>query len=545
MKMNNSNNNAKQSSVFLKHTSCDACGSSDGNSLYSDGHTYCHVCHTYAHGDDDEDTSLKRYNSSKGKIVYMTQPVEQQGQFKSMPDRGITLATCEKFGVTQDESKHYYPYADSEGTRVAYKVRTVGSKEFSIRGSFGSATLFGQHLFHSGGKYLTIYEGELDALAGYQLTGSQWPSVSIRNGAQAALKDCKAQYDWINSFESVVICFDADEPGTKAAKEVAELFGSKAKIVKHLNGYKDACDYLSTGATKEFVNAWWRAEAFKPDGIVNGNELWDALKKPQQKPDAAWPYKDLDAMLSGLRKRELITIAAGTGQGKSTFLRQLIHHLLTTTNDNIGMAFLEESPQRTALGIMSIEAKKPLHLPTTVYTEDELKDAYDATMGTGRCVLFNHFGSLDIDNVLNRLRFMVKAQNCSWLILDHYQMILSGMDTDERKGLDMLLTKLRTFVEETGVGLFGVSHTKRLDGKGLENGAEITLSALRGTQGISQLSDAVIGLQRDQQHEDAKVRNTTELRVLKSRFTGETGPAGKLYFDKGLNKLVELEEETL
>jgi twinkle protein len=140
---------------------------------------------------------------------------------------------------------------------------------------------------------------------------------------------------------------------------------------------------------------------------------------------------------------------------------------------------------------------------------------------------------------------MAKGMDCSWIILDHYQMILSGMDTDERKGLDMLLTKLRTFVEETGVGLFGISHTRRQEGKGLENGAEITLSSLRGTQGISQLSDAVVGLQRDQQHMDARTRNTTEIRLLKSRFTGETGPAGALFFNKHTNKLEEIAEETL
>ena len=75
----------------------------------------------------------------------------------------------------------------------------------------------------------------------------------------------------------------------------------------------------------------------------------------------------------------------------------------------------------------------------------------------------------------------------------------------------------------------------------MENGAEISLSSLRGTQGISQLSDAVIGLQRDQQHEDEKIRNTTEVRLLKSRFTGETGPAGHLYFSKSHNRLIEIE----
>ena len=528
----------RQPSKFLKHIPCEHCGSSDANSLYDDGHTHCFNCGTTEQENTIEERSVLRDSVAPKRM-------EIKGTVKSIPERGITQQTCEKFGVTQHEGKQYYPYANEGGAVIAVKSRTVADKSFSINGDFRAATLFGQHLFHSGGKYVTVYEGELDALAGYQLTGSQWPSVSIRNGAQAALKDCKAQYEWLNSFENIVICFDNDEPGIKASKEVAELFGQKAKIVKHKTGFKDACDYLIAGATKEFVNEWWRAETYKPDGIINGNELWEELCKPKQMPDASWPYKKLDEMLAGLRKRELITIAAGTGQGKSTFLRQLIHHLLKTTDDNVGMAFLEESPQRTALGIMSIEAGKPLHLPQTVYSEAELKAAYDATMGTGRCVLFNHFGSLDIDNVLNRLKFMVKAQNCSWLILDHYQMILSGMDTDERKGLDMLLTKLRTFVEETGVGLFGVSHTRRMDGKGLENGAEITLSALRGTQGISQLSDAVIGLQRDQQNDDETIRNTTELRLLKARFTGETGPAGSLYFDKKVNKLVEVVEESL
>ena len=531
-------------SKFIKHCSCEHCGSSDGNSIYDDGHTFCHVCQTYTNGRDD-DTGQNRTGKILQQVKQQTshQNMKQYGTTKAISDRGITTSTCEQYGVTQEEGKHYYPYTDDHGTTVAIKKRDVQTKTFSIAGDFSKATLFGQHLFGKGGKYITIVEGELDALAAYQMMGSKWPVVSIRNGAQAALKDIKGSFEWLDSFESIVICFDSDEPGMKASAQVAELFGAKAKVMKHQKGYKDACDYLILGADKRFVDQWWRAETYVPDGIINAADLWDDLNKPTQKPDASWPYKKLDDMLCGLRKRELITIAAGTGQGKSTFLRQLIHHLLMTTNDNIGMAFLEESPTRTAQGILSIEAKKPLHKPDVEITEDERRKAFDATLGTGRCIVFNHFGSLSIDNVLNRLKYMAKVQNCSWIILDHYQMILSGIDMDERKGLDMLLTKLRTFVEETGVGLFGVSHTRRIDGnKGLENGAEITLSSLRGTQGISQLSDAVIGLQRDQQAEDELLRNTTDVRLLKSRYTGETGPAGYLYFDKAINRLVEIEK---
>jgi twinkle protein len=222
--------------------------------------------------------------------------------------------------------------------------------------------LFGQQLFQGGGKALTICEGELDALAAFQMQGSLYPTVSIRNGAPAAKKDCQAQFDWIDSFDSIVLAFDADEPGKKSAQEVAELFGPKCRVMKMDPKLKDACGYLQAGQSKDFTNLWWRAEAYKPDGLINGTELWDELQKPQQKPDAYWPWKTIDTMLGHMRKQELITIAAGTGQGKSTFLRQLIHHLLMTTNDKIGMAFLEEAPKRTGLGLMSIEAQKALHI---------------------------------------------------------------------------------------------------------------------------------------------------------------------------------------
>jgi twinkle protein len=537
----------KKESKFLKHIPCEACGSSDGNSLYDDGHEYCHVCHTYKHSEDYE---IARYNSSKGNIVYLsktTQAIEQKGTFKAIPDRGISLATCEKFGVTQDESRHYYPYHDNDGSRVAYKVRSVSDKNFSITGNFTGATLFGQSVFHSAGKYITLYEGELDALAGYQLTGSQWPSVSIRNGAQAALKDCKAQYEWLNSFENIVICFDGDEPGIRAAKEVAELFGNKAKIVKHLNGYKDACDYLIAGATKEFVNAWWRAETYVPDGIVNAADLWEIVSKPEPPAEALYPFKGLNKLLYGLRKAELITVTAGSGLGKSQFLREILYHILKTTDWNVGGMFLEESTRKTARSLMSLHANKLLHLPDTPVTPEELKEAFDATLGTNRVYLFDHFGSTDADNICNRIRYMAKACDCRVVFLDHISIVVSGQDIgDERKAIDTMMTKLRTLVQELEITLICVSHLRRPNGNaGHEEGQAVSLSQLRGSGAIAQLSDAVITLERNSMAENEADRHTTKVAVAKNRFNGFTGPACHLRFDLTTGRMIETEEETL
>jgi twinkle protein len=72
------------------------------------------------------------------------------------------------------------------------------------------------------------------------------------------------------------------------------------------------------------------------------------------------------------------------------------------------------------------------------------------------------------------------------------------------------------------------------------------LSHLKGSQGISQLSDCVIALERNQQAEDAQEANTTTVRVLKSRYTGDTGKACSLLYNTNTGRMSELtDEETL
>ena len=541
-------------SRFLKHIACEHCGSTDANSLYDDGHTHCFKCGTTEHeGAYDERTVMR--DAVAPKKMNISTP----GLMKSIPDRGISQQTCEKYGVTQDDGKHYYPYTDEGGTRVAVKIRSVAEKSFSIGGSFKDATLFGQHLFHGGGKYVTVYEGELDALAGYQLTGSQWPSVSIRNGAQAALKDCKAQYEWLNSFESVVICFDADEPGKKAAKEVAELFGNKAKIVQHKSGYKDACEYLQAGATKEFVNEWWKASPYVPDGIINAADLWEEISKPEPVAEAQYPWAGLNKLLYGIRPAELITVTAGSGLGKSQFLREILYFLLKTTEWNIGGLFLEESTKKTALSIMSLEANKLLHIPKISFSrktegevaegvsEQELKEAFDATLGSNRIYLFDHFGSSDVDNISNRIRYMAKACDCRVVFLDHISIVVSGQDLgDERKAIDNMMTKLRTLVQELNITLICVSHLRRPQGnQGHEDGGSVSLSQLRGSGAIAQLSDAVITLERNSMAENEEERHLTKIAVAKNRFSGDTGPACKLQYNGYTGRMLEVQEEAL
>ena len=85
-----------------------------------------------------------------------------------------------------------------------------------------------------------------------------------------------------------------------------------------------------------------------------------------------------------------------------------------------------------------------------------------------------------------------------------------------------------------------MSHLRRSSGQSHEEGGRVSLSDLRGSQAIAQLSDMVIGLERDQQHDDEEIRNTTVLRVIKNRYTGLTGPACYLHYDAATGRMTEV-----
>jgi twinkle protein len=340
---------------------------------------------------------------------------------------------------------------------------------------------------------------------------------------------------------------DNDTAGHKAAKELGELFGAKAKLIKITGDYNDLCDINIDGARG---SAMWKtfffgAEQYTPDGILAGTEMWELVNTPVEKAAVQYPWEGLNDISYGIRMAELVTVCAGSGLGKSQFIREIIWHIVQNSTYNIGCLFLEENARKTGLSIMSLACDLPLHLPTTECSEETRRAAFDATLGTGRMFFFDHFGSTSIDNIVARVRYQAKALDCKVLFLDHVSIIVSAQENgDERKALDEVMTKLRTLVQELDICLFLVSHLKRPDGKGHEEGSATSISQLRGSASIGQLSDLVLGLERNGQDEDPIERNTTRIRVLKNRFSGETGKAAALLFSKETGRMLEVEDTT-
>ena len=547
---------------FVKfHQPCNDCGSSDAASVNDDGSAWCFSCNkhfknystTEVHQPDTiTDFEVYQRNSKmEDHNTYSSQ--HSAASFNELTDRKISLATAKKYGVksTMDGNKiqnHHYPYYNGHEL-AATKIRKQ-DKKFSWTGSAKEVGLFGEHIFKAGGKFITLVEGECDAMAAYELMGSKWPVVSIKSGAHGGVRDVKDNLEYLESFESVVINFDNDKQGKEAAIEIAKLLTPrKAKIMSLPVDYKDANDMLRQGRHAAYVSCFWDSKVYTPSGVLNLSEQLSAYQELRNNKKEAIPYPwfGLNRKLEGLRSGELVTLTGGTGLGKSSVTREIEHWLIEHTDDNVGVVALEENWSRTAEGIMAVEANSKLHLDSvkSKFTDDQLDGFFKKVfMGEneGRVWIHAHHGVNNIDDIFSKLRYMIIGLDCKWIVVDHLHMlVLSTLEQDERKAIDGIMHRLRTLVEETGCGMILVSHLRRVEGnRGHENGIETGLSHLRGSQSIAQLSDCVISLERNQQSEDAIEASTTKVRVLKSRYTGDVGVACSLLYEQETGRLKEL-----
>ena len=524
--------------VFVGHASCDKCGSSDAVGVYED-HEYCYSCQSY---NPNAQSSSQTNGTGQAQIQNQNQAKQKsllKGEPKALEARGLTEADCAKFAYwvgknTKGETVQIANYRDTSGAVVAQKIRGR-DKSFQFIGDTSNAGLFGQHLWNKGRK-LCLTEGELDCIALSSCFQHKYAVCSVPTGAAGSVRAVKQNFEFINGFDEVVICFDMDTAGQQAAQAVAEVLPvGKAKIA--VLPAKDSNEAILQGKRSELVQAVWNAREFRPDGIKSAQDYRGLITIDEAASAITWPYSQLNDVLRGLHRETLTTICAGSGTGKTTFCKELIHHLLMH-EQKVGVIALEESNKRTLLGLVGTHLSKNLLVDRQQATDDEVLHGFDDLFGNRTCYLFDHFGSSDVDLICQRIQYMAKALDIQWVILDHISILVSAQEGDERRMLDAACTKLRTLCSQLGIGIIMVSHLRRPDGRGHEDGGNVSLSQLRGSHAIAQLSDTCIGLQVDPDDPDSDIRH---IKILKNRYTGQTGHAGTLVYQRETGRLIEQE----
>ena len=331
--------------------------------------------------------------------------------------------------------------------------------------------------------------------------------------------------------------FDNDDAGRKAALECIEILPpAKAKIATL--PLKDASDMLVKGMVKELKEAVYSAKTHRPDGVLEGSDIDLESLKVATPRGFQLPYEQLSDMMHGIRKRELCVLTAGSGIGKTTLAREIGYHLITAHDQKVGWIMLEESLAKSAQSLIALDNGVPVG-DLTEQPDLIAADAWSKSYGrlVAPSAFYDSWGSTEVDNIIAKMRYLAVGAECDFIVLDHVSIVVSGLEIDERKALDILMTRIRSeVVEATGVGVIAISHLKRNNSKeSFNEGGQVSITDLRGSAGIEQLSDFIIAAERDQQSDNPC---GTKLRILKNRPFGVVGPAGHCEYVPHTGRLI-------
>jgi twinkle protein len=523
-------------------------GDKTGNHLivFEDGNKACNRCGykeiNSLTGERAEDVSKLTFSEAKELPVF------------GIPHKGIKERACEHYGIRTEFNGQgepectLYPHYTS-GKLDGYKTKTT-DKRFAAVGNIKGGELFGQSSCRPGGSFVVITEGEDDAASIWQclVERSELPGwtpavVSLSHGASSAVTDVSSNLEYLQQFDRVILCFDADEPGRAAVDAVCPLFNGNVYLAELTE--KDANDMLMAGKGDELKWAILKhAKKYQPDGIINGADTWDRYKHAINIQSVDYPWRGLNEKTLGFRPGSIVTLTAGTGVGKTQVLRVLKHHVWATTDWNIADISLEEDVGDSVSGLMSIHMGRQLHLPGMAVDESYEAAVHKELFSDGRFSFYDHFGGMDDQSLFSKLRYF-GATGHRAIFLDHLSIIVSeyAADGGERERIDTVMTKLAKLAKELEVVIFLIVHLRKEGtGRSFEQGATPTLDDLRGSGSLKQLSWDVISLSRNQQHHDEVCRNTTELTVLKCRHTGRTGSAGFLRYSEDTGRMEEVAE---
>ena len=546
---------------FVRHIPCEECGSKDNNGLYEneDGSfsSYCFGCEVNKQKLDPEGIPQE--------IIKEEKPVDNEfkisvAQINELPsiglrDRGVVKAVAEFYGLRVAKrsqldtiTHHYYPYTKSDKI-VGYQEREVANKRFMGVGyAKNDIQLQGQHLWpNGGGRTLVITEGFLDTLAASQMlsgklsSNKRYPVVSLPNGAN--MKCVVNNLDWINSFKKVVLMLDQDDAGQKATREIASVIRPGHAYISKFS-LKDASDMLLAGKELEFKEAYWNAQKFSPSDVVTASDARTILSKDNEVPSIPYPdfAGELNMMEYGKRMGEITVFTSGTGMGKSQFLKEDLYSMMMTTDTKVGVVSLEESTRDTLMGLQSIYLNKRIHLPDVQVTEEETEESLkwlEETCGE-RLVMLDHQGASVSDELMDKIRYLV-ALGCDYIYVDHITIAVSG-ESDQNRAIDAFMESLLKLAKGKQVWFGVVSHLRKTGGdkKSFESGGIPTDDDLKGSGSIKQIAFTIIALVRNKMSKTKA--NETKVYILKSRYTGRTGYAGKFTFDNKTGRLIPLDD---
>lgn len=266
------------------------------------------------------------------KRVYRKLPqkpvVVRDGAVEYLATRGISEAICKRYEITtRTDNKNIivFPFYDQDGVLQFVKYRNAKFRKGIDKNKEWSETdtmpiLFGMKQC-VGFDRLIITEGQIDSLSVAECGFEN--AVSVPTGANGFtwLANC---WDWINRFQEIVVFGDNEHGKITLADTLRARLEIPIKVVRRKDylGEKDAnailCKY-GREAVKTAVN---NAETPKLENVkdLSTVESIDLNRLPKIKTN----IPEIDRIIGGLIMSQVVLLTGKRGEGKSTFMSQLV-----------------------------------------------------------------------------------------------------------------------------------------------------------------------------------------------------------------------------
>jgi replicative DNA helicase len=259
--------------------------------------------------------------------------------------------------------------------------------------------------------------------------------------------------------------------------------------------------------------------------VVSLRELVDesmgALEHIQQRDSAVagvpTGFMDLDSLLSGLQRENLIIVAARPGVGKSSFVTNVARNIAVDAGVPVAMFSLEMSRFEIGMRLLCAEARVPWEKVRSgrVATEEWTRIVEAAEVLHEAPLYIVDSGNVTIVDIRAKARRMKSKQGLGLIIVDYLQLMSSHSRTENRQQeVAEISRSLKLLAKELEIPVIAVSQLNRNPETRADKRPQ--LSDLRESGSIEQDSDIVMFIHRDDS-DDPTVKGKADIIVAKHR----------------------------
>ena len=468
-------------------------------------------------GDTDEYEGI----SSKRYKTYFIKHVEIRDEaVKYCASRGISEEVCRKYEITVQKDNPnilVIPFRDRQETVCCIKYRKTdfdktkdSNKEWFEKN--GKPILFGMNHCDMSADTLVLTEGQMDALA--LATAEVLNPVSVPTGAKGRtwIPHC---WDFVRHFKNLVVFGDNENGEITLVDMVRDRFpGVSIKVVQRedYNGCKDANEILQTFGAEQCRKAVENAKPLPISQIVDYTTVEQV--NIMQMESMSTHIDALDRVLGkGIFFGQVVLLTGQRGDGKSTFMQQLICHAV---DDGIKtFLYSGEMPNFVVRNFTDtmLAGKHESELRPEIIAR--LNEYYE-----GRLFLydFNAIENNEQVDLINMAEQAITQYGCRLICLDNLMTLVSSASNDglyqAQKDFVKRLVKMAMLYN---VIVILVAHPRKRGGADVK---DFTNDDIAGSGDIPNMAHVVISYQRRRKLLEDEDDSFRELWITKNRYVG-------------------------